>query len=888
MKKFVLGLYRGLLLLLPPGLRREHGPEMTETVRRRLDRDGAGAATRELLDLAATIPREWVAAVGDRAGVDHHAKGGGGAMGGVAKDLRYGLRTLVRSPAFTMVAVLTLAVGIGVTTAIYTVVDSVLFRSLPFPEPDELVWVWGGPLDPVNRSARSWTSYPDYRDYVERERSFEELAAFRSPRVILSARGEAPTREPAARVTANLFSTVRVEAALGRTFTRQEDRIGGPPAVVLSHAVFSERFGEDPGLVGRSVTIDGTPHTVVGIMPPGFDFPEGARLWLPARPDVAGDDRGMHRLILVGRLRDEVDPEAAARDVYAIAESLAEAHPEDNADQGAWAEPLLEAYVGDVRATLLILLGSTGVVLFIACLNVANLFLARTATRGGEMGIRSAMGASRGRILRQLLLEGLMVAVAGGALGVGLAQVGLDAILALAPAGVLPRADEVSLDGRVLVVTAALTLGSVLLFALAPALRAAGRSVGELVKEGGRTGESGGGRLRSLLVIGETALAMALVVSGTLLLRSFGEVTEVEPGFEPGGRLILPVSLPVSRYPEAEWERVAEFVAELRRRTEAVPGVRSAGLTYAHPLDPSWTTGFHVVGRPEPDPAARPEASYRPVTPGYFETAGIRVLRGRDFTASDDGSSPPVVMVNEAFEERFFPEEGAVGRRIRKESWWEGTPRGEWEIVGVVEDVRFAGLERPTPPAFYFPHAQRPMNDMVLMAHVEGDPGPVVPGLRQAVREMDAGLPVQGVRAMKDILSETLARRRFVTVLLGAFGLTALILAGVGLYGVLSYSVSRRSREMGVRLSLGATRGGVVRTVVGQGVALVAVGVVLGLGLALASGRLLESLLFGVGSTDPLTLGGVAAVLLTVAVVASARPALRAARVDPAEALRLE
>lgn len=548
-----------------------------------------------------------------------------------------------------------------------------------------------------------------------------------------------------------------------------------------------------------------------------------------------------------------------------------------------------ESLVGNVRPALLMLMGAVGLVLLIVCANVANLLLARTAARDREVAVRIALGAGRLRLVRQLLTESVLLAVVGGLAGVGLAYGGLRVILALAPSQAVPRVTEISMDGRILAVMAAVTLATAVLFGLVPALKRSRSRLAHTMKEGTRGMRAmPGGRRRGSLVVLETAVAMVLVVASGLLIRSFAAVQSVDPGFDPDGLWEISLSLPFTQYPSERWPEVETFFDQVTRRTREMPGVRDAAIAYAGPTNPSWTIGFWVDGRPEPAGNVRPEAQYRPVSPGYFRTAGIPLVRGRDFTDLDDSKSTGVVIVNQAFADQHFPGEDPIGQVLLIGSWWEDIAIARWEVVGLAPNVRYFGRESETLPGYYFPHAQRPMTDMVLLVRVDGDIADVLPLIRQEVWSFDGSVPVERVSPSEQALVTSVAGRRFNTILLGVFGGVALLLAAVGLYGVLSYTVSQRTHEMGVRVSLGAQPADVRRLVVMQGLRLALGGLALGLVAAFGFSRLASSLLFGVTEGDPVTLATVSGLLIGVAVLASYLPARRATRIDPVTALRAD
>ena len=903
----VVRLYRMATRLLPPEIRREHGDEMALVFSQQLTRAwgrsvlaAARLVGREALDLTRVVAREWRLELFGRDGVRmaRHIDGGAGNrgtrrvkgdwMGTLTQDIRHGIRALPRRPGFTLVAVGTIAVGIGANTAIFTVVDDVLLRSLPFEGGDRLALVWGRSTVPDGYQ-RSWTSFPDLQDFLATQQSFEALGAYRAPPATITTAGAEPTSVQIGRVTAGLLQAFGVPAALGRIFQEAEDVVEGDAVAVLGHGFWRQRYGGDPTVLGGSLVVDGVTHTIVGVMPESFDFPRGVSLWLPAAQDVGRDERDMHRLIVVGRLKPGTDATMASEEFASLAARLEEAYPDSNLERSAWVEPLKEALVGNVRPALLIMLGAVGLVLLIVCANVANLLLARTAARSREVAVRTALGAGRARIVRQLLTESGLLAVCGGVAGAVLAYGGLEVILASAPPDALPRAAEIGMDSRVFAVMAVVTLTTALVFGLVPALKGSHTHVADTLKGGTRGMTTlSGGRLRGSLVVLETALAMVLVVGSGLLIRSFVAVQSVDPGFDPDDLWEITLSLPFTQYTSDRWPEVATFFDQVTRRTRELPGVTDAAVAYASPTNPSWTTSFWVEGRPEPAGNVRPEAQYRPVSPEYFKTAGIQLLRGRDFTNLDDANAPGVVIINQAFAGRHFPGEDPIGQVLLLGSWWDGTPTGRWEIVAMAPNVRYFGRESQTLPGYYFPHAQRPMTDMTLLARLDGDIADVLPLIRNEVWSFDATVPVENVSPTERALAASVAGRRFNTILLGIFGVVALMLAGGGLFGVLSYTVSQRTHEMGVRVSLGAQPSDVRRLVVAQGLRLALGGLALGLLGAVGFARLTSSLLFGVTEGDPVTLASVSGLLVVVALLASYFPARRATRVDPVNALRAD
>lgn len=804
-------------------------------------------------------------------------------MRGIIRDAVYSLRLLRINPAFTVVAVLTIAVGVGANVAIYSVIDAVLIHPLPFEDAGRLVFVWG--VEGGLKSGSSWNSYPDVQDFEAQNEVFVEMASFSMPRLTLTGGDREPGRVAAARISHDLFSVLGVQPAEGRGILPEEDRAGGEPVVVISDGLRNDLLGEAVDVLGSTLTVDGIERTIVGVMPPGFQFPNQARLWIPLGPEHAGDGRGAHRLLTVARLRPAVSQAQANANMATIAATLEAEYPKTNTNRGARIEPMSEALLGEVRPPLLLLFGAVGLVLLIACTNVASLLLARVTVRRRELAVRAALGAGPWRLLRQLLTESLLLALIGGLCGMVVAVWSLELLVSMAPSGI-PRIDSVGINPRVLMFSLAVTLAAGVLFGLAPALHARTRDMADNLKEGAR-GFFGGGRnrLRSGLVIAEIALAFVVCVAAGLLTTSFLRLTNVDPGFRGEDVLTARVALPRGSYPE--WRQATALFDRLIQRLEELPGVESAAAGYEHPLSGGWETSFVLPGVLEAPEGERPEARVLPVTPGYFRTVGMKLLHGRDFLPGDDENAPGVVIVNESFARRFFPGDDAVGHRLVRDRWWDELP-GDWEIIGVAADVKMDGLASGTPWAMYYPQKQVPFQQMYVFVRSSIEPTALANSVRNIVWEMDSDLPVEDVRVLGDRRHAALAKERFQVTLLNLFGVIALVLAVVGIYGVLSSVVAERRAEIGVRMALGASRQDVLRAVVGQGMRLTLVGLVLGLGGALATTRLLAGLLFQVSPTHLPTLGGVMVFFSLVAVLACVIPAVRAARVDPMVALRAE
>lgn len=801
-------------------------------------------------------------------------------------DLRHATRRLLRSPGFTALAVLTVGLGVGATTVMFSAVHGVLLKPLSYPEPDRLVMIRGARRAQPGRP--SVISYPDYRDWQHESRSLETIAALRAADVTLAAPG-GPERIEGARVTASFFEALRVVPALGHLFPAEVDQPGGEPVAVLGHGLW-RRLGADPTLVGRSITLSGQPHTVIGILPASFRPPhevERAEVFAPLGLDgEALEERGNRSLVAIGRLRSGVSVAQAQAELAAVALRLEKAHP-DNTGVGVMVESLHADTVGELRRPLLVLLGAVAFVLLIACTNMANLVLPRALARRKEVAIRAALGASRSRLVRQLLTESILLAVVGGVAGLGLAHWGLGALVSLAPTST-PRLLDIALDGRVLGFSLALSLATGVAFGLAPALSASRTDVQAALHESGRSPSLARHRGSRLLVVAEIALSLVLMVGAGLLLESFRRLLSVDPGFDPHNVMTLAVSLPGTRYPRPDQR--ARFYAELLERVRVLPEVISAAAVTELPLggDASIATRFTVEGRPAPAPGQKPRAEYHAVTAGYFETMRIPLKKGRTFDAGDRREAPAVAVVNEALAAQLFPDQDPLGQRLRIGVGTDGSDPRTFEVVGVVGDLRHFGRQIFAPAEIYVPHPQQSWSWMSLVVRTSGDSVSLAGALRRTVAALDSEQAVYNVRPLPELLSDSLAARSFIMALLGGFALLGLALATVGVYGVLAESVERRRGEIGLRLAVGAAPADVLRMVLGQAARLAAAGVTLGLLAAFALTRVMQGLLFGVSARDPATFTAVAGVLATAALLASYLPARRAARLDPATVLREE
>jgi len=846
---------------------------------------------------------EWTAEVAANGNSTHHVWGAlpdawylrtdGWTMDGMLRDVRYAVRGLIRNPFFTALAGLTLAIGIGANTAIFSVVDGVILNPLPFPDSHRLVSMnhmgpgLGVPLVPHSEGT--------FIHYDEGMTTLDAFAVFSEDNVNLVTDGE-PQRLRAAQVTSKFFDVMGVQPILGRGFVEGEHFLGAEPVAVLGYGTWQQNFGGSRDIVGQVVEMDGVMRRIVGIAPEGFEIPGEVVLWIPMSIDATNPSMGSFGLIGVGRMAEGSTIEGVNAQMQNLLIRFSEEHPEELPPEvlvqtglAADVKPLKDLYVQDVSQILWVLLGTVGFVLLIACANVANLFLVRSEARQREQSVRTALGASRGDMVRQYLTESVTLAVGGGALGLVLAYFGVQGLLRLAPVAI-PRADEIGIDGSVLLFTAAVAVGSGLLFGLFPVLGYERGDVSQGLKDGGRGSTTGRERhrVRSSLVVAQVALALVLLVGSGLMIRSFVAMRGIDPGFVSEDRLTFRVSLPSAEYPDAQTS--TQFHRSLQEQLSAIPGVQAAALISALPLEEHKSAGpMEAEDSPMPEDELGTMVDRRSISPGYFAAMEIPLVAGRDVTWDDGADGFRGVVVNETLARTFWPGESAVGRRIRSQ----GAELG-WEIVGVAGNVRFEEIEEEPNPLIYLPLTQG--SDSTLVAtrsvaavlHVGSDPLSLVSAARSALAAVDSRMPLVAPRTVESIVDESMAAISFTVVLLGIAAGIALLLGTVGIYGVVSYVVSRRTQEIGVRMALGAPSGVVLRDVIGQGMFLTGVGLVVGLLGAWGMSRVLASLLYGVSSTDPLTYIGTAVVLALVALLATWIPARRAASVDPVEALRRE
>lgn len=805
------------------------------------------------------------------------------------QDLRLAVRDLVRRPAFTLAALATLALGIGANSAIFSVVRAVLLRPLPYHDAGQLVMVWR--TVPARGASQEFVSYLDYRDWKEQSESFDDLSAFwawANGNVNLTG-GSEPERVPVARVMAGYFELLGARPLLGRTIIPSENMVGNHRVAILSYGLWQRRFGGDSTLVGKPVYVNGFPYTVVGIMGPEFRpvgtlaLGDDVELWRPLAPDDnQTSGRGGGNLRVIGRLAAGTSVARAQAELDGIAQRLAEEYPETNAGTGVRVVPLREQVVQDVRSALMLLLGAVALVLLIACTNVANLLLVKAATKKKLIAVRVALGAPRSRIVQQLLTESVLLGALGGFLGLALAVLGVNMLVGMGPSDI-PRLADVTVDGGVLLFTMSISIVAGLLFGLVPALQFSKPHLTEALREGGqRSGRRGERVVADGLVVSQIALALLLLIGAGLLIRSFEQLMDVDTGFDPENVITLQIELPMATtYPTQEQRDI--FFRELLDRIETLPGIESSSMTNAPPMgEGGFNISFTILGSGTTNTSEDPAADLQVIEPSYFETMRIPLLAGRSFSRADTRDAPRVAIVSQRLAQAHWPDDSPIGARLRLNFGFEA------EIIGVVGNVHLNGLDTDSYPTIYWPADQMPFNFMTVIARTSSEPRQVLRLIQEEIKAMDADLPIYNVSTLNELISGSVAQRRFQMTLIGVFSLLAVSLALVGIYGVVSYSVSQRTNEIGIRMALGARSEDMLRTVLLQGTRLAGIGIALGLVGSLALNRLLGNFVFGVTTVDPVTYVVTSTVLGLVAVGATYLPARRAGRVDPMMALRVE
>jgi putative ABC transport system permease protein len=804
------------------------------------------------------------------------------------QDLRYGARMLLRSPGFAVAAVLSLALGIGANTAIFSVVNAVLLKPLPYDHADQIMRLWT--TQPERGALRLPFSAPNFVDLKEQNRVFTDMAVFRGWPFILTGAGE-PLSVFGHRVSASFFTVLGVKPLLGHGFLYEEDSPGNDRVVIISYGLWQSHFAADPGIIGRSLTVNDISRTVVGVMPPGFRFQSQENaIWIPMAFTPADLNRRVGNTFVLARLRPGVARQQAQAEMNTLAARLETHYPDSNRGKGISVTPLREDMVGDSSKALWVLLGAVGFVLLIACANVANLQLTRALGRRKELAVRVALGATRLRLIRQLLTESAILSLLGGGLGLLFARIGLRLLTSLMT-GQAPRIEgdginhieEAGISGIVLGFTLLLSILTGFLFGLLPAFQAS-KPVNEALKEGGAASVSlRRQRVRGAFVIAEVALSIALLAGAGLMIKSFLRLQQVDPGFNPERLLTLETFLPPTRYPKAQQQ--AAFYQQVGRRLAAVPGIQSVGASIGPPFTgASIGVGFNIEGRAATSPGEQLVASYRAISPNYFQTMGVPLLKGRDFSDGDNSEAPGVTIINQSFARRFFPNEDPVGKRLDIGDGYNRTR----EIVGVVGDTKANSLKEPGPAEMYVVYLQRPWQWIRYAVRTSAEPESLAPAIRAAVWSVDKDIPINNLKTMERLIAETTTEPRFYLIMLSVFAAIALILSAVGVYGVMSHTVAQRRHEIGVRMALGAGTTDVLKLIVGQGMALALIGVALGLAGAFALTRTLTTLLFTVGPTDPAVFALIALMIVGVALLASLIPARRAVRVNPVVALRQE
>jgi putative ABC transport system permease protein len=806
----------------------------------------------------------------------------GFAMETLFQDIRYGLRSLLKKPGFTL-TVIALALGIGANTAIFSVINGVLLRSLPYANPDRIVMLWEKGL--ADRNLQNLISPGNFLDWQKQSTSFEQMAAVWDLRANLTGGNAEPEEIKVQFVSQPFFAALGVQPLVGRSFLPEEDTSGSELVIILSHELWQTRFGSDPEIIGKQATINGRQRTIVGVMPPGFHFLDNkVRAWLPLALDPAINYRETTGRYLrsVARLKPTVTIQQAQAELNGIAKQLEQAYPTKNVGWGINVIPIHEQVVGEIRPILIVLLAAVAFVLLIACANVANLLLSRAAARQKELALRAALGASRLRLIRQMLTESVLLALMGGLVGVALAYWGIHLLIGFGPDNI-PRLSEITIDPRVLGFTFGISLLTGVLFGLIPALQASRPDLNDALKEGSR-GSTGGrsGTFRNLFVIAEVSLALVLLIGAGLMIRSFARLQSVQTGFNPESVLTMRAQLPRKKYGEPH--QIVDFFKQAQARIAALPGVQAVGaISYLPLAGLASRDSFKIPGQPPPAPGQEPGVEVRVITPTYFRAMGIPLLKGRLLDERDVKESR-VLLINETMAKKYFANQDPVGKQI--EVMWDGS--GPDEIVGVVGDIREGALEKEPEPAIYWTHPREPYSGMALVVRTSGDAARFQTAIQKEIRAIDPEQPIADVRTMKEVISRSIARPRFNTLLLTIFAGVALVLASVGLYGVMNYSATQRTHEVGIRMALGATRTDIMRLVVGNGMLLTLIGIGIGVAASLGLTRVMASLLFGITATDVPTFLGVSFVLVAVALIANYIPARRATRVDPVIALRYE
>ncbi|AGY60600.1 ABC transporter permease [Gloeobacter kilaueensis] len=867
-------LYGLFLRLYPSEFQQEYADEMQQVFRQAYREQREDSGGRAALWCAATFGDLVMTAIKEQLQV-------------LQQDLRYGWRMLIKNPGFTAVAVLTLALGIGANTAIFSVVNAVLLRTLPYPEPEQLVQVFESQLQ--QGLEKGAVSPPNYLDWRQQNRVFTNIAVYNTDQFSFKS-GSQPERLNGAFISADFFKTLGVRPLLGRDLSPEEEKTGHDRVVLLSYRLWQERFGGNPAVLGRVITLQARPYTVIGVLPPGFAFPrDKTEIWVPlAFGEAKMQERDSHFLNGIARLKPGISLAQASAQMDVVSAALARQYPDSNTNRKALLVPLYEQLVGKIRPALLLLLAAVAAVLLIACANVANLLLSRAVSRQKEIAVRTALGASRARILRQLLTESILLALLGALLGLGFALLGLKMLVATIPRS-LPRIDQIALDGPVLVFTLAVAVLSAVLFGLAPALQVSKTDFNEALKDGGRgaTSSRERNRVRDLLVVSEVALALMLLVSAALLTQSFLNLQNVKPGFRPEQVVTATLSLPLARYPE-ERQQIT-FFDRLIERVQTLPGVESVSVVNTLPLGGSDSSVTLLVeGQSRPKPGQEPLSGYLAVGPEYLRTMGIVLLRGRPLSPLDNAQTPKVALINETMARRFWPHSDPIGKRFSTDM---PVPKADsWiTVVGIVQDTRFLGLNQAIRPEMYLPYRQAAWPYMSLVVRTtNSDPATLAATLRAQVQAIDPDQALGTIKTMERVVADSIEQQRFNVLLLVSFAVVALILASIGIYSVMAYSVTQRTHEIGVRLALGAPQGKILALVVTQGMLLVLSGILVGLGAAVVLARALSSLLFGVSAFDLPTFAAVSVLILAVALSACYLPARRATRVDPMVALRYE